>query len=97
VISRFLPDFVWGPFAARGFAGPSRSNTERHLRVEESVPCLEVSMRNDIERADKRSRPWAMLGVIALLLLAGLMFYNLGGHGPDRTATTDMSQPAKQR
>jgi|1185.fasta_scaffold228922_1 hypothetical protein len=54
-------------------------------------------MRNDIERADKRSRPWAMLGVIALLLLAGLMFYNLGGHGPDRTATTDMSQPAKQR
>jgi hypothetical protein len=41
-------------------------------------------------------------GIAALLILAGFLFYNSGGHGPDRTATstpaatqTNPSSPAR--
>jgi hypothetical protein len=33
-----------------------------------------------------RTTPWAMLAILALLILGGFMFYNSGGHGPARTA-----------
>jgi hypothetical protein len=50
-----------------------------------------MSNRYDL---DPRSRPaarttrtpWAVLAILALLILGGFMFYNSGGHGPSRTA-----------
>jgi hypothetical protein len=29
---------------------------------------------------------WALLAILALLIVGGFMFYNSGGHGPARTA-----------
>jgi hypothetical protein len=35
----------------------------------------------------RRGFSWGIpLAILALLLVAGFMFYNSGGHGPDRTA-----------
>ena len=37
--------------------------------------------------SDRASRGWGIpVGITALLLLAGFLFYNSGGHGPDRPA-----------
>jgi hypothetical protein len=33
-----------------------------------------------------RTTPWAVLAILALLIVGGFMFFNLGGHGPARTA-----------
>jgi hypothetical protein len=41
--------------------------------------------------SDRASRGWGIpVGITALLLLAGFLFYNSGGHGPDRTASDKM-------
>jgi hypothetical protein len=30
----------------------------------------------------------ALIAAVAVIIVAGFMFYNSGGHGPDRTAST---------
>jgi hypothetical protein len=41
--------------------------------------------------SDRASRGWGIpVGITALLLLAGFLFYNSGGHGPDRPAPDKM-------
>jgi hypothetical protein len=43
---------------------------------------------------------WAIIAVVAVLIVGGFMFYNSGGHGPDQTAsnsntpTTSQTAPA---
>jgi hypothetical protein len=43
---------------------------------------------NDSRRMARRTTgtPWALLAILALLIVGGFMFYNSGGHGPARTA-----------
>jgi hypothetical protein len=40
----------------------------------------------------RRGYGWSIpVAIAALLLIAGFMFYNSGGHGPDRTANNNTS------
>jgi hypothetical protein len=46
---------------------------------------------NQRPRAARASYSWGIpAGIAALLLLAGFLFYNSGGHGPDRAATNNI-------
>jgi hypothetical protein len=41
--------------------------------------------------------PWALLAILALLIVGGFMLYNSGGHGPARTATSTNTSSAANR
>jgi hypothetical protein len=62
---------------------------------------FDIDARDVVERTT--SRTWALVAVAALVVLAGFMFYNSGGHGgdrPERTALsviqTNPSEPERQ-
>lgn len=40
--------------------------------------------------------PWALLAILALLIVGGFMLYNSGGHGPARTASTNTPSAANR-
>jgi hypothetical protein len=45
---------------------------------------------NQRPRMPSASYSWGIpVGIAALFLLAGFLFFNSGGHGPDRTATNN--------